>query len=203
VYHVLTAPFDSERLSALTRSRSYHRLAENLLERSRADPAIVIPTENREWWERTAMAGQHRPTEEPGAANPTAGDQSSGFPLWPIWIVLMLLLKFALTCNSESTSRTYTSEQAKRYLALVPPTSPNESPEAPSSNRAVFRRLVFCDSKTRMELIRHMNRALESDAKTDAPRDANPDVRVLVNQMRLDESDPEVAALLAKCKPRQ
>lgn len=38
VYYVLTAPFDAERLSALTRSQAYHRLAQSILERARRIP---------------------------------------------------------------------------------------------------------------------------------------------------------------------
>jgi hypothetical protein len=202
VYHVLTAPFDSERLSALTRSRTYHRLAENLLERSRVDPAIVIPTENRDWWERTAMAGQHRPVEEPAAvANPAPAGGSSGFPLWPIFIVLMLILNVARTCNSESTTRKFSSEQARSYLDLVPRDSRTISPALPLTGRIAFRRLAFCDPETRAQLIEHMRKTQRDRATVDTPAADDSDPLKFLLQLQLDENDPVVAALLAKCQP--
>lgn len=106
VYHVLTAPFDAERLSALTRSLSYHRLAERLLARSKNDPSVAIPPENREWWERTAMAGQHRPMAdtiaEPAPA-PAQEDNSSRFPFWALGFVLLIMFNATRSCTGSSS----------------------------------------------------------------------------------------------------
>jgi hypothetical protein len=100
VFHVLTAPFDAERLSALTRSRNYHRLAQDILERSKTDPAIVIPADNREWWERTAMAGQHRPIEDPVVTTyPAPARESSGIPAWALWIGFVVLINMFRACG--------------------------------------------------------------------------------------------------------
>jgi hypothetical protein len=102
VYHVLTAPFDSERLMALTRSQTYHRLAEKILERSGSDPSIAIPAENREWWERTRMAGQHKPGHEMEAATTTVSTgQTPEIPGWLIWIILWICIQAVRMCTSS------------------------------------------------------------------------------------------------------
>ena len=102
VYHVLTSPFDSERLGALIRSRNYHAIAEGIFERARSDASIVIPAENREWWERTAMAGHHRPEAQEQIPTPPASDDSRKVPMWAIWITLVLLMQLARHCGTQS-----------------------------------------------------------------------------------------------------
>lgn len=190
VYHVLTAPFDSERLSALTRSRTYHRLAENILERSKNDPAIVIPAENREWWERTAMAGQHRPAEDPPAAKPAPPDKSWGFPTWPIYIVLMLLFNSIRMCGDQSTSRTVSQDQLKRYQELVQP-----------AESALMRRMALCDPQTRVVIYSHIYQARGKFESANTSGAEKPDP--LSPRLKVDENDPVIASLLETCKPPQ
>jgi hypothetical protein len=100
VYHVLTSPFDSERLGALLRSRQYHAIAEGIFERAGSDPSIVIPAENRDWWERTAMAGHHRP--EAREEIPMPQSETRKFPMWAIWITLVLFMQVARYCGTHS-----------------------------------------------------------------------------------------------------
>jgi len=189
VYHVLTAPFDSERLMALTRSQTYHRLAEIIVERSRTDPAIVIPPENRDWWERTAMAGQHRPAAEPAAKNTSSS--SSGFPGWMIWILGMLILNGIRMCNDASPTRTTSQEQTRLLLEAVP-SARDLTPE----DRLTVRRLASCDTQTRVALFSLGYKRREATDTSGTANTGSPRA-----QFHLDENDPAVASLLAKCKP--
>jgi hypothetical protein len=198
VYHVLTAPFDSERLMALTRSQTYHRLAEIILQRSKADPAIVIPAENREWWERTRMAGQHRSTEEREAApSPPPADRSSGFPIWPIWIVLMLVLNGARSCSSETTHYPRaTSEELQRYRDILNPVP------SPATDSDLYRRLESCDPQTRMAVMTQIYKVRSGIESTNTPGAANPQALTPPFPFDVAEVDPVVERLLATCKPR-
>lgn len=103
VYHVLTSPFDSERLGALTRSRNYHAIAEWIFERARSDSSIAIPAENQEWWERTAMAGHHRPEAQEEATVPPSSGDSTKFPVWSaIWLIIVTLMWVARCSGTHS-----------------------------------------------------------------------------------------------------
>jgi len=180
VFHVLTAPFDSERLMALTRSRTYHGLAEIILERSKTDPAIVIPQENRDWWERTAMAGQHRPAAEAvNQSSSSSSSSSSGFPGWIIWIVAMLILNGVRTCHDNSSSR------ITRPLPSQSTLYPSALPQVDVDTKQM-RRVLLCDPQTRAALYRYRLKVSGQDDQT---------------RLRYvwDENDPVVALLLAKC----
>ncbi|HKE93991.1 MAG TPA: hypothetical protein VKB34_06775 [Povalibacter sp.] len=104
VYHVLTSPFDAERLGALMRSQTYHRLAERILERARTDDTIVIPAANREWWDRTTMRGQPQPEAAPRPApQPTYTPDRPRVPFFLIFVVIMGLARMIAAINSEDT----------------------------------------------------------------------------------------------------
>jgi hypothetical protein len=193
VYQVLTAPFDAERLSALTRSQGYHRLAVRLLERAKTDPGIVIPAENREWWERTSMAGQHRPmvdATEQRAPEPAAED-SFRFPFWAVGLVMFLVINLARTCGPDrSTMSVESMEKFRQRLPMI-----LEPDLVRLSGDKDARKIVEqCDSPTRAEIIaavystRRNQRGLQSGGKpaTVAPPDS--------------EIDPEVVRLLTRCR---
>ena len=182
VYHVLTAPFDSERLMALTRSQTYHRLAESILERSKSDPDIVIPQENRDWWERTAMAGQHRPAAEPAASS--SSSSSSGFPGWVLWLLAILILNGVRTCNDASTTRPTRPQTSPSFLL---PQSSETDLTGPGYQQ--IRRILNCDPQTRAALYKLRFKVSGQDSSESRPRYV------------WDENDPAVASLLAKCPP--
>jgi hypothetical protein len=196
VYHVLTAPFDSERLSALTRSKPYHRIAESLLARARHDPTLSIPAENREWWERTAMAGQHRPIEEPlsEAYRPQATtNDSPAFPGWMIWIVLMVCLQGVRMCMDHTS-------KSPEWNDLTPPRHLDGSTKRFDPlrdplifNDPVFARLAHCDPQTRRALISRFY-VVRADRRWGPERDPQ-------QAPSSYESDPVVASLLLKCTP--
>ena len=180
VFHVLTAPFDSERLMALTRSQTYHRLAEIILERSKSDPAIVIPQENRDWWERTAIAGQHRPAAEPPPVSNTSSD-SSGFPGWLIWFLVIAMLNGLRMCNDNS-DRITRPQTSQSFVYPLPSGS-----QLPAVDSKQMRRVLLCDPQTRAALYKYRLKVSGQDSSQ------------LPLRYVWDENDPVVASLLAKC----
>lgn len=208
VFHVLTSPFDAERLMAVTRSQTYLRIAEAILQRAESDPAIVIPKENREWWERTAMAGQHRPMADAIAATEStaasSSGQSSGFPFWPFWLLFVLLLPAVRSCSGSSTysSSSPTSrdrmEEIRQLASGQMPIGPPTSTEMLLAEDTPLYRFSTCDPSTRRELISRLKRVpVESGEAGSAANSGRLKWRLVV-----DDSDPEVATLLAKCPPR-
>jgi hypothetical protein len=201
VYHVLTAPFDSERMIALTRSQSYYRLVEALLERAKKDSSIVIPQENREWWERTAMAGLHRPMADPAPAQaPAPASSSGGNSLWFLWPLFMLLIFGARSCGNGST---YTSSNDSQRMQEIRELASGQIPAGPPSTTELILaenspivRLSGCDANTRRELISHIHRVPRGSEELAHSAARNGQLRW---KLVLDESEPEVAALLAKC----
>ena len=214
VFHVLTSPFDSERMTALTRSQTYYRLVESLLERAKKDTSIRIPAENREWWERTAMAGLHRPMAEPSSPpTPTprvANDDSFKFPIWAIWPFLMIFITSFRACDfdtSGSSSRYGSSTAAYNELRMKEirnlaegkmPQGPPTTTELLLAENSPLLHLGGCDRQTHDALMALIERVpldpnTESDKVTGRP--------YLKWKLVLDESKPEVAALLAKCTP--
>lgn len=151
VYHVLTAPFDAERLSALTRSQTYHRLAQRIFERATSDAGIAIPLENRAWWERTAMAGKHQPVADAAPAKERDGTRTQ---FWPIWIVFMLLLAAGRSCQGSSR------EPHGSLQSLDVSTLSRDDPRRPLAlDLERLRRQQLCDPQTR-ELMRQLFRQL-------------------------------------------
>jgi hypothetical protein len=191
VFHVLTAPFDSERLTALTRSQTYHRLAESILQRAKTDTTIVIPPENRDWWERTAMAGQHRPTEQPATANaaPT-GESGSSFPTWVIWPMVMLLLTSLRLCGDSSPTTHYDPEQTRRLIERLQTQSQSQVGET-VPDLMTQRHIESCDENTRL-LIRVKLLQIRRERQIANPADPDLGIHEL-------EKDPQIATLLAKC----
>lgn len=193
VFHVLTAPFDSERLTALTRSQTYHRLAEAILERAKTDPAVVIPRENREWWERTAMAGQHRPAAQPVAANQAPAESSGSFPLWILWPMIVLLISGLRTCGGTGTSTTHFDREEMRRLTERLQTQREMSGDAPMllPDLLILRRIEACDPSTRTLVnLRLVDlREQYKSAHVGEPPAA-------LSQL---QDDPQLASLLAKC----
>jgi hypothetical protein len=199
VYHVLTAPFDAERLSALTRSLNYHGLAERLLERAKSDASIVIPFENREWWERTAMAGQHRPIADaiPTPSLGRAPEKTSGsFPFWGAGIFFILIVNLLRMCSgmtTQTSSSLIDPEKLRRESpTVVEPQVPmiferelvNTDGYAGLSNR-----LALCDPQTRSEILLRLYLPTQRSA---GPDGRNP-------SMRAAEIDPNVLSLLENC----
>jgi hypothetical protein len=211
VYHVLTSPFDSERMIALTRSQTYHRLVEALLERARKDTSLEIPPENRQWWERTAMAGLHRPMVEPApVATPVENRDSSSFPIWIIWPIVVLILGSFRTCSFDSgpgSSHTYGSSTAdynssrmREIRELASGKMPNGPPtrtELLLVRDSPLPSFANCDAQTRIDLMAQIERIPIATPKAESEY---PTV-TLPWKLVLDESKPEVAALLAKCTP--
>lgn len=193
VYHVLTAPFDSERLMALTRSRTYYRLAEIILQRSTTDPSIAIPVENRDWWQRTAMASQHNPVEEPAIVRRPTGESSS-FPYWILWIFFVFGLQLLRTCDGTDSSPSVklTPEQMERALQAA-----KARQEARMKNAALYHRIESCDPEIRVQLMEHQFKARgERDPASATSPESRYPIPILAE---LDENDPVIAALLAKC----
>jgi len=186
VYHVLTTPFDSERLMALTRSRTYHQLAESILARSKENPAIVIPAENREWWERTAMAGQHKPMSDvlPAAPGESPPDGSWKLLLWFVWIVVVL--GFNLTRCSDYPKYSTTSSRTTSVPAAANPQS-----TVMDIRRTLRVPLDTCDPQTRIDIYSRVYELRRGRLLHDIP----PSERVA------EENDPEVVSLLQKCQP--
>lgn len=206
VYHVLTGPFDAERLSALTRSQTYHKLAQQILERARLDPTIVIPAENREWWDRTAMAGQHRPAAESvtntRAAAATRDDSTWGGFRWVIWLVLIMVIQGARGCPGESSREFRIDQEQLKHLKQYEPSPPlvDYSLRKQEANAALNPRLALCDTKTRRAILLHLSVSQPIASFTE-----NVDPNLLRSNvppqagLRLDTSDPVVASLLEKC----
>jgi hypothetical protein len=195
VYYVLTAPFDAERLSALTRSQAYHRLAQSILERAKTDDTLVIPKENREWWERTAMAGQHRPAAEPLVASTATTQQASRrMPFWPIWIGLIILVNMGRACTHSTPE--FDSRQVQPYLerSTQLPMLVEAAINTPA-NEELLRRLAPCDKHTRDSVLLHLY-ITQHYASGSGGRAAVAPGAPLV----LDERDPRVATLLHNCK---
>jgi hypothetical protein len=206
VYHVLTGPFDAERLSALTRSQTYHRLAQQILERAKLDPTIVIPPENREWWDRTAMARQHRPIAEPvtntRAAAATQDDSSWGIAYWVFWLFLIVVgLGFRGLPGDSSREFRIDQEQIKQLEQYDPgPPLVDHSLRLQEANAALDPRLALCDKQTRRAILLHLS-VSQPNASFTEEVDPNP-LRSDTpprGGLRLDTSDPIVASLLAKC----
>jgi hypothetical protein len=192
VYQVLTAPFDAERLSALTRSTSYHRLAERLLERAKGDSSIVIPFENREWWERTAMAGFHRPITDvvdPPLAQPEREDSSSGFPFWALWLVVFLIVSSARTCSSMPTQTISSRTSLERFQNELPMII-EQRLRGMEGYDEISKRLAQCDPQTRSEIFLQLYLARPYQP------DPNADKTPLVIPA---ERTPRLSALLEKC----
>jgi len=211
VYNVLTSPFDSERMSALTRSQTYYRLAETLLERARKDPSIVIPPGNREWWERTAMAGLHRPMANSTPVQATAPTPSTGSgrsALWILWPLVMLMLGALRTCSFDtgSSSSGYLSSTAElnsRRMEEIRQLADGKMPEGPPTTTELLvtenlphRGFSGCDPQTRAALISHLRRV---PWDPNVPPSAGSRQHYLKWNLVLDESDPAVAALLSNC----
>jgi hypothetical protein len=225
VYHVLTAPFDAERLGALTRSLTYSRLAERILERAEKDPSIIIPAENREWWERTAMAGQHKPVAEPASFTITAPipvQNERKFPFWAMWMLFIVLAQFARVCSDSSQTTTSVprdwkarevSEPLMAHEARWRKEQERQAREIASAQEILNGRLATCDQETREAILSQMyiseaNKRFQasSDATTKWHRPAGltPPGRPFTvadaaAQLPLDESDPVIASLLDKC----
>ncbi|WP_116809175.1 J domain-containing protein [Steroidobacter cummioxidans] len=216
VYHVLTSPFDAERLSALTRSQAYLRLAERILERAKSDASVVIPAENREWWERTAMAGQHRPVAEPASFTITAPvpmKSERKLPFWAMWMLFIVLAQFARACSSSQESVSYSPQPYTRSEPLSVHQEGlrlrNEL-QARSAEETLRRRLAACDKETREAIIAHTyvsaaNKrfAASSDVTTKWLTPVEPRAFTDTDaaaQLPLDESDPVIASLLDKCQ---
>jgi hypothetical protein len=205
VYHVITSPFDSERMVALTRSQTYHRMVNALLERAKTDSSIVIPPENREWWERTAMAGLHRPMAEPvRAAAPVAEAPSSFNPMWILWPLIVLAVSGMRLCSSMPGSGSgsviddRTMRQIRELSSDTMPVTPPTSIELLLTPDAPVARLGGCDPATTKELVARMERVPLPPV---APANAAVATGTLKWRLVLDESKPEVAELLAKCVP--
>lgn len=206
VYHVLTGPFDAERLSALTRSQNYHRLALHILERAKLDSTIVIPPENREWWDRTAMAGQHRPTAEPatntGTAAATEDDSGSDVAYWTIWLVLIVLVLGIGGFRGDSSREFKIDRQQLKQLQPYDPKPPlvDHSLLKQEVNAALDPRLALCDSKTRRAILLHLSVSQPTAGLTENidPNPLRPNTPA-PGRLRLDTSDPIVASLLEKC----
>jgi hypothetical protein len=227
VYHVLTSPFDAERLSALTRSQTYSRLAERILERAKSDASIAIPAENREWWERTAMAGQHKPVAEPASFTITAPipvKQERKFPFWAIWMLFVVLAQVARFCSdTHSTASAPTQQRSSELnerlmageLRKWRQEQERQERQIASGKDILDERLATCDAKTRDAILSQMyiseaNKRFEassdSAAKWQTPAGLTPlgrpfTVADAAAQLPLDESDPAIAALLDKCPP--
>ncbi|WP_129644326.1 J domain-containing protein [Peristeroidobacter agariperforans] len=225
VYHVLTAPFDAERLSALTRSQTYSRLAERILERARSDMSIAIPAENREWWERTAMAGQHQPVAEPASftvTGPIPVQNERRFPFWAIWVLFVVLAQFARACSdthtNESATRDWKSRETnERFMAPQVrkwrEDLERQERESAAAKERLDARLTSCDEETREAILTQMyiaaaNKRFEASSDTtkwQTPSGLSPPGRPFTiadaaAQLPLDESDPVIAALLDKCR---
>ncbi|GFE83884.1 hypothetical protein GCM10011487_58840 [Steroidobacter agaridevorans] len=219
VYHVLTSPFDAERLSALTRSQTYSRLAERILERAKSDASVAIPAENREWWERTAMAGQHKPVAEPASFTVTAPipvQNERRFPFWAIWVTFIVLAQFARVCSDTHTTSSvprnnepFVAQEVTKWRQE----QERQEREIASGKERLNARLAACDVETREAIFMQMyistsNKRFEasSDATTEwrtpaAPTVGRPfTVADAAAQLPLDESDPAIAALLDKCQ---
>lgn len=196
VYQVLTAPFDAERLSALTRSQSYHRLAQRLLERAKTDPSIVIPFENREWWERTAMAGQHRPMADTiGRPAPAPEKSSGGFGYWPIGIVLFLIIHFVRMIPDNTPSHSTVNLQAlEKFQKETMPMILERDLVNMSGEK--YSRLILqqCDAQTRSEIIMQVYAARRTRARAMAEGTPAP------APGQQAEVDTQLVRLLAKCK---
>lgn len=202
VYHVLTGPFDAERLSALTRSQTYHRLAQHILERARNDPSIVIPAENREWWDRTAMAGQHRPVAEPVTpTRPDTTQDDSGWDLsyWVIWLVLIVVVIGFRGLPGDS-SRDFRIDPSKLRQSEQYQPGPPLVDYSLEATAALDPRLARCDSKTRRAILLHLSVSRANSTFTDNtdPNPLHPNTKPLKG-LRLDTNDPIVAQLLEKC----
>jgi hypothetical protein len=199
VYYVLTAPFDAERLSALTRSQAYHKLAQGILERAKSDPTIVIPAENREWWERTAMAGQHRPVAQPVVfSEPAPQAKSRSIPFWPIWILLILIANAGRACMNQSPDYSMSPQQRERFEAMQQQMRDvqeytSQRPQGPTATE-LERRLVLCDKDTRGTILAHLYLSRQADANQALGIREPPPGAVI------DESDPILASLLEKCQ---
>lgn len=206
VYHVLTGPFDAERLSALTRSQAYHRLAQQILERARLDSTIVIPAENREWWERTAMAGQHRPTADSVADRRSGAavqdDSNWDISYWLIWLVLIVVIAGIRGCPGDRTREFTIDQQQLQQLRQYDPGRPVvDSLRKQEAIAVLDPRLALCDSKTRREILLHLS-VSQPNAPFTEDIDPNPlrSDRPSRGRLHLDTSDPIVASLLEKCE---
>lgn len=218
VYHVLTSPFDAERLSALTRSQAYLRVAERILERAKSDSSIVIPAENREWWERTAMAGQHQPIAAPAGftiTEPVPIRNERKFPYWSIWVILFAIAQFARVCSSSYTPTSVPTERLPHVRSSEPLNVYQEGLRlrkelnAGSAEEILDRRLATCDEATRQAIrdrmyVAQANKRFEaSSSATDkwlTPRPRGLSALDAAAEPPLDESDPALSALLDKCQ---
>jgi hypothetical protein len=219
VYHVLTSPFDAERLSALTRRQGYLRLAELILERAKIDSSIVIPAENREWWERTAMAGHHKPVAEPASftiTDPVPMQTQRKFPFWALWAFFIVLAQLARFCSSSPTSASVTSRELQPYVRSEPLNIHQEALrlrqelDDQSAEQTLNRRLAACDRDTRETIRAHVyvtqaNKRFEQSSGATANWLTPAEPRSLSDppaaaQLPLDESDPVIASLLDKCQ---
>ena len=201
VYHVLTAPFDSERLNALLRSQNYHRLAERIFQRAASDATIVIPAENRAWWERTRMAGQHRPMPDappkPAVVQPPpAAEPERRIGFWPIWVGFIVLVNVARVFSNHSSAPVSQRELARiveEQRPLVTSTADGAAnaaaPERPFFGPAELQvQIAHCDPSTLRE-IQSLVMQLRIENVDRGRADADEGV----------STNPRVAALLAKC----
>ncbi|HEU4603537.1 MAG TPA: hypothetical protein VFS24_16305, partial [Steroidobacteraceae bacterium] len=194
VYHVLTSPFDSERLSAITRSRTYHRLAETILERAKVDSTISIPQETKEWWERTSLMGQHRPTGEPKVAPlppPALPPKSRRFPVWMVLMLIFWIGRAVMMVGESSTETTRPTPQQMQYFqtseSAPTPASSSDSGAlrlGSSADRSLMSRIALCDQDTRNAIMTQLTISKYNDLSVQA----NP------------QNDPMIASLLKRCE---